>query len=382
MKLSYYLLIPVVALLLGSCRESKKMTNSLQGLEIKIPASKMKAEEFTDLFGKVNYVPLETIKESLITRVDKLIVGDSIIVVWDKENSSVLLFNRDGKFISKLGEQGKGPNEYVDIYDITVDDESKHIVLNDPGKQALIYFDFAGNFLEYRALKKPELTGPALIAFKDYIIFNRGYYPMDGNYLGVFDKKTLDFKESLLPFKITTLQGGGDHLFSFHKQDSTLLFLAPLSNEVFQIDSNLVTTKLYDLVFDVGNPDYNEINERKFNSITEFSSYIQSAGYIINARKFLVHGDYIYFSFLNKSGLLSIFYNKGTGKVRVTNGVKGDLDRHVWTEILTSKGEELVGVIDNSEHIFKLKTIYNIPQEELGSNPVLAFYSMNDSSFE
>lgn len=379
-NLVYCLLSSFFILFLGSCRDLDK--NTLNASVIRVPVRKIKSEVFADLFSEVRYVPLETTKKSLITKVDKLIVGESIIVVWDKRNYSILLFNKDGGFISKLGDQGRGPREYVDILDITIDEKNKQVILNDPGKQSLFYFDFEGKFLEYKSLIDFSLTGPALVDFKDYIIFNRGYYPIDGNYLGVFDKNTLKFKESILPFKITSLFGGRDFLYSFQKHDSELLFLAPFTNEVFKIESNLKVTKLFDLFFDIGNPDYDDINQKRFKNIMEFDNYIKSAGYILDVNNFLAYDDYIYFTFLNNSGMQNVFYKRGSEKIKVVNGVKGDLDRYVWSQIMTSKGKELIGVIDNPEDVFNLKITHKMPINEMESNPVLAFYLMNDTSFK
>lgn len=42
---------------------------------------------------------------------------------WKRQRS--FLFNKQGKFIKMIGRQGKGPGEYIDPDDISIDRENK-----------------------------------------------------------------------------------------------------------------------------------------------------------------------------------------------------------------------------------------------------------------
>src|SRR5690554_574638 len=72
-------------------------------------------ELFTDL---VRFIPLETKNESLIVSISKLYIEDDFIIVFDRQNKNILLFNKNGSFIRKIGEKGNGPLQYLEFNDI------------------------------------------------------------------------------------------------------------------------------------------------------------------------------------------------------------------------------------------------------------------------
>jgi len=54
------------------------------------------------LFATIDYVPLETTKESLFGRIDQLYVTNEYYIVLDTDTNSILLFLRNGKFHLKI----------------------------------------------------------------------------------------------------------------------------------------------------------------------------------------------------------------------------------------------------------------------------------------
>jgi len=58
----------------------------------------------SEYFNNVEYIPLETTKESLFGDVFQLLVTDSSIVVYDLDTKYVLFFTLSGKYISKINE--------------------------------------------------------------------------------------------------------------------------------------------------------------------------------------------------------------------------------------------------------------------------------------
>lgn len=63
----------------------------------------------------------------------------------DRHKNQVLLFDRKGKFIHKIGKKGQGPGEYASLTDIAVDEEENRIYL---GGHKLICYDFEGNYMK------------------------------------------------------------------------------------------------------------------------------------------------------------------------------------------------------------------------------------------
>ncbi len=74
----------------------------------------------TSLFADtVVYLPLETKSESLIGSINQLWINDSLIVI-NSYQSGLLLFQKNGRFIKKIGKNGNGPGEYLEIFHFEV----------------------------------------------------------------------------------------------------------------------------------------------------------------------------------------------------------------------------------------------------------------------
>lgn len=56
----------------------------------------------SDYFQNVEYIPLETTKESLFGEINQMVITENSIVVHDIDTKSILFFNIDGKYIRKL----------------------------------------------------------------------------------------------------------------------------------------------------------------------------------------------------------------------------------------------------------------------------------------
>ena len=51
---------------------------------------------------------------------------DDYIVVMDSEiTETVLVFDKEGRFLHRIGQIGQGPGEYIDITDSSIDFEKK-----------------------------------------------------------------------------------------------------------------------------------------------------------------------------------------------------------------------------------------------------------------
>ena len=100
------------------------------------------------LLSKAGIIVLEDTDESLLGKVDKLEVCDNNLYVLEK-GRGLFLFNKQGKFIKMIGRQGKGPGEYIDPDDISIDRENKKIYVLEIKEQDLLLF----NLLRMRCIR-------------------------------------------------------------------------------------------------------------------------------------------------------------------------------------------------------------------------------------
>lgn len=97
----------------------------------------LKLSDFSD---RIEYIPLQTKKESLVRGIAYLQMNDSVIGISDMQK--VLLFKRDGTFIRAIGRRGKGPQEYGGIYNFYFKADTIYIITVDK----LLKFTMDGKF--------------------------------------------------------------------------------------------------------------------------------------------------------------------------------------------------------------------------------------------
>ena len=112
------------------------------------PGSTVK--KLSEIASEVKYVPLQTIAGSLMGNIIKKIVkiGDRIYV---QNIDEILCFNMEGKFLFKLENTGRGPEEYSYIEDFDVSSDDKNLALLS-GKKLLFYDISASGFHFQRSI--------------------------------------------------------------------------------------------------------------------------------------------------------------------------------------------------------------------------------------
>jgi len=133
-----YLTFFVLVLFVCSCKNKEiseiKTINVLtqEGTELK---------GLSEIATDIQYIPLETHPDGLMkfvnylkTDADKFYISTVI---------EILCFDRSGKFLYKLDQQGRGPNEYVYISDYDINSEKKQMITLTRGK--LYFYNIADN---------------------------------------------------------------------------------------------------------------------------------------------------------------------------------------------------------------------------------------------
>ena len=118
------------------------------------------------------YLPLETKEECLIGRIDKLESDGNQLFIFDESNSSVFRFSqKDGSFLNRIGNKGRGPGEYTGLADMSVDKKKKEVCLTDSRGFKLMYFNYDGNLLReepfFYFYDKMEFIGDYLLVNTD-----------------------------------------------------------------------------------------------------------------------------------------------------------------------------------------------------------------------
>ncbi len=118
-----------VGILFGGC---VKETNSNRK-NVPVYSIDYESEEpdfWDDYFEYSHHIVLETTEESALSRINKLIVDDNRIYILCSGMKTIFIFDKQGKFIRRIANVGKGPSEYLSAEDMIVTPDGEIKILD------------------------------------------------------------------------------------------------------------------------------------------------------------------------------------------------------------------------------------------------------------
>lgn len=139
-----YTITLLLASMLLSCGGGKEEVQKEGGLPV-LDLSKKYPEIKVDIheLGEVEYIPLETTDESVMTVGLKHFISDEYIIIQDL--GVIQIFNRKGKHITRFDHTGPGPKEYHYIHGCKADFKAKELYIYDPKKMQV--YSFSGEWI-------------------------------------------------------------------------------------------------------------------------------------------------------------------------------------------------------------------------------------------
>ena len=156
------------------------MQKSASGDEIRIDLysayqNKAPILQISQFAEDIEFIPLETNEKCLLDDYLKnIIVTKDDIIVFDY--NGCYRFNRNGKFLNKIGTKGNGPGEYTKPMSIVVDTLNHWVYFSDYHSGRFVKYDYSGRYLEdlrvenmgsHNTLYKPQ----EIIVEKDFYQF-------------------------------------------------------------------------------------------------------------------------------------------------------------------------------------------------------------------
>ena len=135
-----------------------------------------------DVFESIKAINLELNDSSVIGKMGKYLIHDSLLFIFDKSDNSILQFNLDGKFISRLSKQGKGDGEYTHIEDFDINPFDTTIdIMSCVG---VVYrYNFSGDFIDSYYLPDTRAVHYISNYSKDSVAF---YTDLEGDRLTLY----------------------------------------------------------------------------------------------------------------------------------------------------------------------------------------------------
>ena len=207
--MKYYLLFPLFILLISCSQEKKKEKFDFPVTKIKINPTENKKVFIEDIADSVYYVTLEAEKDFSIKHISNFFVTDSLIIIADRSQSTIFLFDQNGKPKIKINHLGDKPDDYANLTDIIYDEYNHRIELLDLSLNKIFRYDLNG---------KPE-----------------GVLDIVGSrYFGLTFAKTKDMYVSEIinnnkDLRRLRLYKEGDGMLTYHSQE---LFFPPVIKEL------------------------------------------------------------------------------------------------------------------------------------------------------
>ncbi|MFZ0280822.1 MAG: 6-bladed beta-propeller, partial [Bacteroidales bacterium] len=130
-------------LMLFSCNNSnKEKLDSPYHIYLERDINNISSIPLSSIGSRLEYTPLETKPACMIRGISKVSVSDSFLFVSD--DYRLFLFDRSGRFIRKIGTEGRGPGEYSRVADFVLDEKSREVYILD--FRIIYVYDYDGKF--------------------------------------------------------------------------------------------------------------------------------------------------------------------------------------------------------------------------------------------
>ena len=154
----------LVICLLSGCSENRPV-GQYPVIDVGSSVGDYKRAYLSEYFSPIELVALETSDVSLVGGGPNVFFRDSFIFVSSltttrviPEQRNILVFNRNGKFLNKIGALGRGPGEYIGINNIFFSHERQTIYVFDGFN--IFEYEFCGLFI--RSFPVPVVDGQGL----------------------------------------------------------------------------------------------------------------------------------------------------------------------------------------------------------------------------
>jgi hypothetical protein len=267
--------------------------------------------KLSEIFDSVEYIPLETTKESLFGHIDKLIITDDYFFILDNSTDQILIFTKAGKFYSKISMHHFIKTNYMDwngIRTFAVSAQNRTIVVLHGTEQGSLYiFNFEGKL--QRIIKDKHWASFACIDKDHYFMVAGGDITdnltnQSGNCI-ITDKNISVFYHYLFNTIISAKMNYPDEVTTV-PNSNTVFYTRAYDNNAYQIDSNGIT-RLYHFIFPLSYTLPPDLLKPSF--IEKRVEYIQHINpkAIFQLVNFCKLKGYFSFSFYSKQSLLESF---------------------------------------------------------------------------
>ena len=292
-------------------------------------AEKLEKMTYSSLFSKAGIIVLEDTDESLLGKVDKLEVCDNNLYVLEK-GRGLFLFNKQGKFIKMIGRQGKGPGEYIDPDDISIDRENKKIYVLDSQTQNVLKYSGNGTFESSFKLENKGTRSTFIQPFKNALYTNLYTFDKSGKRFLLSKVDVTNGKRISFQFEASQYNKGWNELFIANQQpfisqyEGKPRFSQLFMDTIFAITKDDIQPYIVLQSKNFVTKDYLD-SQKETKKASKIFSNLNNTTKIYNICNYLESDRYVYFNYYIRDNLYITFYDKLQKSAYMTQNVVNDL---------------------------------------------------------
>lgn len=255
-------------------------------------------ETIENLFVSHKVIPLETNDNSLISEISDIKEYNDTYFILDKGKNQILLFDKDGHYLSKIYHQGRGHGEYVAITSYDISNDLVYVLSR--GDSKINIYSFSGEFTNDIKL---DNYYQELAVMDDYILLFSNY---SNNSMTNYVK--IDYKgkviESWDPFKVNASYCVGENFL--YKSGKTVLYCKPYDYNIYEYDGrNVVNIGHYAFKDQVRYSKNKKNNMEVISNLTKNTEYVK---YFSSVSRIGNYNVILYPRFVDEYGICTFIF--------------------------------------------------------------------------
>ncbi len=148
-------LLAIGLIMLSACTNQKLNNNGVVEINITEALENKKDFPLSELVKDVEILELESNIDCYIKSPHLMFFGEKHILIYDLDEMQLFLFNRNGKFMKRIGRSGNGPGEYYGMQlQGTMSKDENHIIITNSQASIVIVYNTSGEVLAQKDLSK------------------------------------------------------------------------------------------------------------------------------------------------------------------------------------------------------------------------------------
>lgn len=375
----------LISAILFSCSNSKQSFNYTNYI---IDPDCHLENSFENFMNIKEVIELETNKESLIKSINRIIIKDSLIYIFQRKRD-IKVFDRVGKFRNSIGKKGKGPGELVAPYDFDLSPDGKKVAIWDRDGCKISFYTPSGHFIKSVANIKINYGFGFCWAKENDLLFSSMYRKQEAGCFQAYRTDTLltDF-EGIVPYdeRFEDISISGQALNK--KENGDVILRHHIESEVYNVTAEPKLESKLDFGIDY------LPEERKLEYVSNkmlFGEDAMNSNFTLLIKYF--EGDnWIYGFYLKNGEKYSIIINKDSNKQKKYKhytstdylsdvAIIGNSSNQLIGRIEPYKLKERISQMSNKEkEEFRRKVplLYDLMAgKDIADNPILVFMTPN-----